>query len=207
MTGVITAEAAASGSLFGWWVGCEAAVGGDVGEDLLDEGEHVGVLDGVDVATLAMDFVVDELLATLDRSFSQRKKLSGEVVGLGGVFTFPLVIAHESCLFSTSFDSNFAIWRSRPCAACWYLMAACGVECPRRAINSATVAPVVAARAAPLWRRSCQRKSSRPAFRAGGVEPPVQAGGRQVATVRGREQQRFLVRFNEPREVILDHGQ
>src|ERR1700693_3101316 len=98
MTGVITAEAAASGSLFGWWVGCEAAVGGDVGEDLPDEGEHVGVLAGVDGATIAMDFVVDELLATLDRSFSQRKKLSGEVVGLGGVFTFPLVIAHESCL-------------------------------------------------------------------------------------------------------------
>jgi hypothetical protein len=38
-----------SGSLFEWWVGCEAAVGGDVGEDLLDQGEHVGVLDGVDM--------------------------------------------------------------------------------------------------------------------------------------------------------------
>ena len=45
MTGVITAEAAASGSLFERWVGCEAAVGADVGEDLLDGGEHVGVLD------------------------------------------------------------------------------------------------------------------------------------------------------------------
>jgi hypothetical protein len=40
---------AVGGSRFGRWVGCEAAVGGDVGEDLLDQGEHVGVLDGVDM--------------------------------------------------------------------------------------------------------------------------------------------------------------
>jgi hypothetical protein len=31
-------------------VRCEAAVGSDVGEDLLDQGEHMGVVDGVDVA-------------------------------------------------------------------------------------------------------------------------------------------------------------
>ena len=39
----------ASGSLAGWWVWCEAAVGCNVGEDLLDEGQDVGVFDGVDV--------------------------------------------------------------------------------------------------------------------------------------------------------------
>jgi hypothetical protein len=32
------------------WVGCEAAVRGDVGENLLHLGEHMGVLDGLDVA-------------------------------------------------------------------------------------------------------------------------------------------------------------
>jgi hypothetical protein len=37
------------GSVFKRWIRCEPAVRGDVGEDLLDEGEHVGVFDGVDV--------------------------------------------------------------------------------------------------------------------------------------------------------------
>jgi len=32
-------------------VGGEAAVGGDVGEDLVDEGEYVGVIDGVDLSS------------------------------------------------------------------------------------------------------------------------------------------------------------
>ena len=38
-----------------------------------------------------------------------------------------------------------------------------GVVCPRRAINSATVAPAAAARVAPVWRRSWNRRSGRPA--------------------------------------------
>src|ERR1700733_10114175 len=38
------------GSVRGYGGRCEAAVGSDVGEDLLDQGEHVRVLDGVDVA-------------------------------------------------------------------------------------------------------------------------------------------------------------
>src|SRR5262249_34353899 len=42
-------------------------------------------------------------------------------------------------------------------------MAACGVECPRRAISSARLAPVAAASTAPECLRSCQRRSSRPA--------------------------------------------
>ena len=44
------AQAAVHGSVFGQWVRCEAAVGSDVGEDLLDQGEHMGIVDGVDVA-------------------------------------------------------------------------------------------------------------------------------------------------------------
>ena len=36
--------------LVSWRVGCEAAVGRDVGENLLDEGKDVGIFDGVDVA-------------------------------------------------------------------------------------------------------------------------------------------------------------
>ena len=35
--------------LVSWRVGCEAAVGRDVGEDLLDQGQDVGIFDGVDV--------------------------------------------------------------------------------------------------------------------------------------------------------------
>jgi hypothetical protein len=38
------------GSAFKRRVRCEAAVRGDVGENLLHQGEHMGVLDGVDVA-------------------------------------------------------------------------------------------------------------------------------------------------------------
>jgi len=45
---------------------------------------------------------------------------------------------------------------------CWYLIAACGVECPRRLINSARLAPLLATSTAPECRRSCQRRSGRP---------------------------------------------
>src|SRR6516165_5563528 len=62
---------------------------------------------------------------------------------------------------SANFDRSAAIALSRPWAACWYLIAACGVEWPRRAINSAKLAPVAAASTAPLCRRSCQRRSGR----------------------------------------------
>jgi hypothetical protein len=47
-------------------------------------------------------------------------------------------------------DSASAITRSRSAEACWYRMAAPGVECPNRAINSASVAPVAAAKVAPV---------------------------------------------------------
>jgi hypothetical protein len=64
---------------------------------------------------------------------------------------------------SASFDSSdyedcvsllirAAISLSRPVAACWYLNDAAGVECPRRAISSASVAPVAAANDFPKWR-------------------------------------------------------
>jgi hypothetical protein len=39
-----------NGSALGQWVRCEAAVGSDVRKDLLYQGEHMGVVDGVDVA-------------------------------------------------------------------------------------------------------------------------------------------------------------
>jgi hypothetical protein len=60
-------------------------------------------------------------------------------------------------------DSKAAISASRPRVACWYLIAAAGELCPRRAINSAVVAPVLAAIVPDVCLRSCQRKSSRPA--------------------------------------------
>jgi hypothetical protein len=51
---------------------------------------------------------------------------------------------------STIFDNASAIALSRPCAACWYRIAAWGVECPSGAISSARVAPVCAASTAPV---------------------------------------------------------
>lgn len=99
---------------------------------------------------------------------------------------------HARCFFFAFFgasapissDSFAAITASRPAAACWYRIAAPGVEWPSRAISSASVAPVAAARTAPVWRRSWNRvRRGIVHTRAGTIEgtPKSDAGHRDVA--------------------------
>src|ERR1700758_5016461 len=87
-------------------------------------------------------------------------------------------------------------------------MAACGVEWPSRSMSSARDAPVAAASTAPLWRRSCQRRSSRLAFAAGAVPVPIERRRLQmpITIMLGGKHQRITALVNMFRKMSFDGG-
>ena len=70
-------------------------------------------------------------------------------------------------------------------------------------MSSARFAPVGAARTAPVWRRSCQRRSLRPALR-GPCTRACTASTAASARRLGREDQRITSRYDVFRQVVFD---